>query len=109
MRHSTKVVELDGSRALRIKTAHSVANFLNACPGEQMSDREVRNKPIEGPADDEPPPKQQDGPGSLEPDVVRITREAVYKVLGHKGNVATPDVRLPSKVGTHSWGIVNVS
>ena len=40
---------------------------------------------------------------------MRITRDAVHRALEHKGNVATPDVPLPSKVGTHSGGIVNAS
>ena len=44
MNDSTKVIRLDGSRALRSKTANCVADFLNACPVEQMSHEEAQRK-----------------------------------------------------------------
>ena len=75
----------------------------------QRAKRGGRGKTTERPTNDEPTPEQQDEPDAHETDVVRITREAVRNALGHKGNVATPDVPLPSKVGTHSGGIVNAS
>ena len=37
MKHSTKVIHLDGSRALRSKTSNAVADFLNVCSVEQRS------------------------------------------------------------------------
>jgi hypothetical protein len=42
MRHSTKVIKLDGSRALRSKTANFVSDFLSICATEQMSNKEIQ-------------------------------------------------------------------
>ena len=42
MRHSTKVIELDGSRALRSKTTNCVTDFLSICATEQMSSKEIQ-------------------------------------------------------------------
>ena len=43
MINSTRVIRLDRSRALRSKTANCVADFLNACPVEQMSHEEAQS------------------------------------------------------------------
>jgi hypothetical protein len=75
----------------------------------QRAKRGGGDKTTEIPTNDEPAPEQQDESGTHELDLVRITRDAVHRALEHKGNVATPDVPLPSKVGTHSGGIVNAS
>ena len=75
----------------------------------QRAKRGGRGKTTEIPTNDEPTPEQQDRSDARETDGVRITREAVRNVLGHKGIVATPKVPLLSKVGTYFGGIVNAS
>ena len=67
----------------------------------QRTKRGGRDKTTERPTNDEPTLEQQDESDARETERVRITREAVRNALEHKGNVATPDVPLPSKVGTH--------
>jgi hypothetical protein len=75
----------------------------------QRAKRGVRDKTTERHTNDELTPEQQDDSDARKTELVRIPREAVRVALEHKGNVATPDVPLPSKVVTHSGGIVNVS
>ena len=75
----------------------------------QRAKRGDMEKTTEIPTNDEPTPEQQDESDMYELERVRITREAARSRWEHKGNVATPDVPLPSKVDTHSGGVVNVS
>ena len=48
MKHSTKVIHLDGSRALRSKTSNAVADFLNVCSVEQRSQAEADDMRVAG-------------------------------------------------------------
>ena len=75
----------------------------------QRAKRGGRVQTTERPTNDEPTPEQRDEPDAYESDVVKITKEAVRDALGRRRDAETPNVPLPSKVGTQSGGVINSS